>query len=215
MVWTYSVYNNGNVVLTGVTVEDNQPGVTPDCPPFDLQPDETVVCTANGVAVEGPYQNLGSATGTPPVGDPVSGSDPSHYFGVAAGLDIEKSTNGEDADDPPGPNIPVGEPVDWTYTVVNTGNVPLTAVTVEDDQPGVIPDCPFDTLGPGEQRECTASGVAVVGQYQNIGIANGSPPVGDPVGDSDPSHYFGLLAGPLFEDGFESGDTSAWSRTVP
>jgi hypothetical protein len=62
---------------------------------------------------------------------------------------------------------------------------------------------------------CTASGVAVAGQYENIGTATGSPPAGDPVGDSDPSHYFGPLVGLLFEDGFESGNTSAWSRTVP
>ena len=88
-------------------------------------------------------------------------------------------------------------------------------MTVVDDQPGVIPDCPFDTLGPGEQGECTASGVAVEGQYVNIGTATGSPPIGDPIGDSDPSHYFGPLVGLPFEDGFESGDTSAWSRTFP
>ena len=51
---------------------------------------------------------MGTATGTPPVGDPVSDSDPSHYFGTVAGLDIEKSTNGEDADDPPGSVRPGG-----------------------------------------------------------------------------------------------------------
>jgi hypothetical protein len=109
----------------------------------------------------------------------------------------------------------VGEPVQWTYAITNTGNITLTTVAVEDNQPGVIPDCPFDTLGPGEQGECTASGVAVAGQYENVGTATGSPPIGDPVGGRDPSHYFGLLAVPIFEDGFESGDTSAWSRTVP
>ena len=88
-------------------------------------------------------------------------------------------------------------------------------MTAVDDQVGVIPDCPVSQLGPQESMECTASGVAVAGQYENIGTANGSPPVGDPVGDSDPSHYFGLIAEPIFEDGFESGNTSAWSNTVP
>ena len=34
-------------------------------------------------------------------------SDPSHYIGVAPapGIDVEKSTNGQDADAPPGPSI--------------------------------------------------------------------------------------------------------------
>jgi hypothetical protein len=27
--------------------------------------------------------------------------------------------------------------------------------------------------------------------------------------------FVALVAGPVFEDGFESGDTSAWSMTVP
>jgi hypothetical protein len=212
--WTYTVTNTGNVMLTGVTVVDDQPGVTPDCAPFDLQPDETVVCTASGVAVEGQYGNLGVATGHPPVGDPVMAEDPSHYFGMFAGLDIEKATNGVDADDPPGPEIEVGFPVEWTYTVRNTGNVPLIGVTVEDDQPEVEPDClPFD-LGPDEEVVCTANGVAVEGQYENVGTVTGTPPVGPPVADSDPSHYLGFYGLP-FSDGFESGDTSAWSQTVP
>ncbi len=127
---------------------------------------------------------------------------------------IEKTNIGVDADDPPGPYITVGEPVEWTYTVRNTGNVPLIGVTVEDDQPGVEPDClPFD-LGPDEEVVCTAAGVAVEGQYENVVTATGTPPVGLPVADTDPSHYLGV-GGLPFSDGFESGDTSAWSVTVP
>jgi hypothetical protein len=148
------------------------------------------------------------------IGDPVSDSDPSHYFGVSAEIDLEKATNGEDADLPPGPEIPVGEPVEWTYTVRNLGNVELTGVVVEDDQPGVEPDCPATALAPAEEMVCTATGVAVEGQYENIGTAVGQPPVGDPAADSDPSHYLGVPGLP-FSDGFESGDTSAWSHTVP
>ncbi|MDP6350564.1 MAG: hypothetical protein QGG58_12465, partial [Chloroflexota bacterium] len=41
-------------------------------------------------------------------------------------IDIEKATNGEDADDPTGPLVPVGDAVTWTYVVTNTGNVELT-----------------------------------------------------------------------------------------
>jgi hypothetical protein len=49
------------------------------------------------------------------------------------GIDIEKATNGEDADDPTGPVVPVGSTVDFTYEVTNSGSVDLTNVTVRDD----------------------------------------------------------------------------------
>ena len=70
-----------------------------------------------------------------------------------AGISIEKSTNGFDADSPPGPPILVGDPVNWTYVVTNTGDVDLTAVVVTDDQ-GVAVSCPTDTLAPGESMTC-------------------------------------------------------------
>ncbi len=50
-----------------------------------------------------------------------------------AGIDIEKATNGQDADSPTGPVIPVGETATFTYVVTNTGNVALSGVEVIDD----------------------------------------------------------------------------------
>ena len=190
---------------------------SPFCPSTTLGPGEAMTCEASGVAVEGPYANVGTVTAAPASGgDPVIASDPSHYFGAVLELGFQKTTNGQGADVPPGPHIPVGAPVQWAYQVINASNVPLTQVVVEDDQPGVVPVCPTDTLGPGETMTCEADGVAVAGQYANIGTATGTPPGGlDPLTASDPSHYLGVIPGLPFEDGFESGDTSAWSATVP
>ena len=36
-----------------------------------------------------------------------------------------KLANGPDTDTPPGPHVPVGSTVTFTYVVTNTGNVPL------------------------------------------------------------------------------------------
>jgi uncharacterized repeat protein (TIGR01451 family) len=136
--------------------------------------------------------------------------------GSAPAIQIEKTTNAQDADLAPGPLIAVGQPVEWVYTVTNTGNVTLTAVTVEDDQPGVTPDCGgVEILGPNHEVTCTAAGVAVEGQYANLGTASGTPPVGSAVSDDDPSHYLGVVLDLIFADGFESGSTSAWSRDLP
>ena len=41
-------------------------------------------------------------------------------------IELEKSVNGEDADQAPGIEIPVGDTVTWTYKVTNPGDVVLS-----------------------------------------------------------------------------------------
>lgn len=112
------------------------------------------------------------------------------------GIDLEKLTNGEDADEPTGPLVKVGDPVTWTYIIRNTGATPLVEITLLDDQEGAILTCPRTDLGIGESMTCTLTGVAEVGQYANVGFVTGKTPF-DPmqpqqsVTDNDPSHYFG------------------------
>ncbi|HYO13223.1 MAG TPA: hypothetical protein VE685_08530, partial [Thermoanaerobaculia bacterium] len=108
----------------------------------------------------------------------------------AASIDIEKHTNGQDADVAPGPTILVGDPVQWTYIVTNTGEVALSNVQVTDDR-GVAVSCPKTSLQPTESMTCTGNGIATLGQYRNLGTVVGTPPNGSNVSDSDPSHYYG------------------------
>jgi len=106
------------------------------------------------------------------------------------GIDIEKATNGDDADISPGPSIPEGDQVEWTYVVTNTGEVDLSNITVTDDQ-GVTVDCPQSSLVPGSSMTCSGSDTALAGQYTNVGTATGVSPKGTSVMDTDPSHYYG------------------------
>ena len=46
-----------------------------------LLPGAAAVCNAYGFAQAGQYANVGTVVGTPFVGEPVTASDPSHYFG--------------------------------------------------------------------------------------------------------------------------------------
>ena len=57
---------------------------------------------------------------------------------AAAAIDIEKLTNGADADTATGPLVAVGDPVTFTYEVTNTGNVGLENVVVVDDVLGPV-----------------------------------------------------------------------------
>ena len=214
--WTYVVTNTGSVDLSNVTVTDDK--VAPDLidcgngsnvVPGPMAPGASFTCTANGIATEGQYENVGAVAGTDPAAEQVIDEDPSHYFGIRPEVDIEKFTNGVDADEPTGPNVKVGDEVRWTYEVTNTGNAPLTNVIVTDDKvaPSEI-DCGNGTnvvagpLAPGDSYTCEADGTATLGQYANMGTVvgtgpattdvNGAPVPGSVVTDDDPSHYVGV-----------------------
>ncbi len=202
--WTYVITNTGIITLTDLTLTDDKigqvgPGGLSNCPAPGtiLSPGGSTTCTATGIAVAGQYVNNGFVTGITQIDvitprQTVTATDPSHYFGAGPAIVIKKATNGEDADTPTGPVIPVGGAVTWTYVVTNTGNLPLTQVVVTDDK-GVAVTCPQDTLAPQESMICTGTGIAVAGQYANIGSVVGTPPAGPPVTSSDPSHYFGAV----------------------
>lgn len=104
-----------------------------------------------------------------------------------AALDLEKHTNGQDADTPTGPVLSVGDPVEWTYYVTNTGEADLVDVQVTDDKLGFI--CTIPSLPIGATETCTANGIAVAGQYANLGTAT-AVYNGRTLTDTDPSHYY-------------------------
>jgi large repetitive protein len=189
--WKYNVTNTGNVNLTNVTVRDDQLGVIGTI--SLLLPGQSQTLTETGSALAGQYENMGNVTGEPPVGPDANDEDPSHYFGQAPGIALVKTTNGQDSNSPPGPYIPEGDTVTWTYNVTNTGNVNLSNITVIDDVLGLVGTIP--SLLPGESITLTSTGPASKGQYSNLSNASGTPPVGPDVSDEDPSHYFGQAPG--------------------
>ena len=185
--WTYEVTNAGTEALTDINVTDDQ-GVAVSCPATTLGPGESMTCTASDTVIAGQYMNIGTVTAELPDSSSVIANDPSHYFGQS--LRIEKATNGEDAGDPPGPIIDPGDAVTWTYVVTNPGPETITDLVVTDDQ-GETVTCPVSTLAATESTTCTADGVAVAGQYANIGTATALLPLGGQVSASDISHYLG------------------------
>ena len=216
--WTYVVTNTGGVDLTNVTVTDDQVADSDiDCAetgsnvvPGPLAPEASFTCVATGTATAGQYANTGTVTGVDPTQVEVTDADPSHYFAATPAVDIEKATNGQDADTPTGPLVAVGGEVRWTYVVTNTGDAPLTDVTVTDD---LVAAAEIDCAGTGSNIvpgplavgasfTCVATGTAVAGQYANLSTVVGTGPqktdvegnlvAGVAVTDADPSHYLGV-----------------------
>ncbi|MCB0065262.1 MAG: choice-of-anchor E domain-containing protein, partial [Caldilineaceae bacterium] len=205
--WTYVVTNIGGTPLEDLILVDDQEGnITTGCPQTTLAVGETMTCIVTGIAQHGQYTNTAVVTGTVPSNLPgaprqVTDSDPSHYTGVGEpAIDLEKLTNGEDADLLPGPLVAAGGMVTWTYIVRNIGEIDLENLTLLDDREGdVTGSCPQTTLAVGEMMRCVVSGIAQQGQYTNTAVVTGTTPSDSvapntPVTDSDPSHYTGMGA---------------------
>lgn len=195
--WIFKIANTGKVRLTGIQLT----GIGAACPKGALEPGESMECTATGKAALpiGKHSLPVSATGRSSCSEASAAgvgyyTVPESECVASPAIQIEKSTNGQDADTAPGPQIPVGSPVTWTYVVTNTGDVALTGVKVTDDK-GVAVSCPKTALQAGESMTCTGSGTAQPGQYRNVGAVTGTPPCGNPVSDDDPSHYYGTTPG--------------------
>ena len=205
--WTYVVTSDTGRALTGVQVTDDQLGPI-TCPTSDLPASGSIVCTATGTVQAGQYANVATVVGMNGSGSQETDTDPSHYFGVSGEIDLEKSTEGEDADLPPGPPLLVGTTVHWSYEVTNRGAGTLTAISVVDDQLGPI-TCPQNSLEAGASMTCTASGTVEAGQYANLGTVQALAAGDVPVQDSDPSHYFGSSAVLHVEKSTEGQDADA------
>jgi hypothetical protein len=238
---TYVVTNTGTLDIFEFSVSDSDPSVMVDCPLDTYLPaGSSATCTATGSARVGQYQNTATVDAVDILELPLTDSDPSHYFGAAPAIDVEKATNGpggapQDADTPTGPRIPVGDRVTWTYVVTNTGNVALAQVQLNDDKLGFIP-CPETALAVGASMTCTATGTAQAGQYANLATATGQVPLGlvptpvlaqlgrvlafadaITVTDTDPSHYFGVGPAIEIEKSPDDGSVPAgdpWTFTI-
>ena len=125
--WTLTATNTSAAPLVNASFSlDN--GAIPDCGDGTatvavIEPAASVVCSAVGSAstgatvvtgrVEAQPAESDGAGGWQPIADAEGaiGTDPTHHFGADASIDIETSTNDEDADDEPGVSIP-GRPAD-------------------------------------------------------------------------------------------------------
>ncbi|WTM64129.1 hypothetical protein U2H20_09160 [Humidisolicoccus flavus] len=133
------VTNLGNVTLTGVSASDpllsglTPPATWPSGTANVLAPGQSVTYTGSYVITQtdinaGTRSNTASATGTPPTGPAVSASS-SYTVPLQNNPGINLVKNGEYA-----PNEPPLEDdtVTFTFTMTNTGVVPLSNVTLAD-----------------------------------------------------------------------------------
>ena len=216
--WTYEVTNTSTLNLTNVQVIDSDVGVVANIISRSINADNTLdsgevwTYQTTGAALGGTYENQGTVTAiAAQTGQRVSDADLSHYYGSQPAIDIEKATNGVDADVAgTGPTVYEGSLVTFTYTVRNTGNVLLNNVQVQDDSgtPTIATDDFFANFVSGDTDGDSAldlnetwtfrgTRTATLGNYQNNSVVTADDPADNQVTDSDPSNHTGI-ARPAF-----------------
>lgn len=164
--YAYTVTNTGELTMHGIAVSDPKAGPV-TCTPETLTTGETASCTADSPytvttadEAAGAVDNTATASGLPPGSTVPRDSAPSSTSTPAAApapmVKLTKIANAAGGDTGA---LAVGETINYTYLVVNTGNDLLTSVAVTDPKAGAV-TCPVPAapgLAPGHAVTCTAS----------------------------------------------------------
>ncbi|NEM07508.1 DUF7507 domain-containing protein [Geodermatophilus normandii] len=240
---TYEVANDGNVVVSGIRLQESLTGGGVTCPRGQLAPGETMTCRANSThrVTQGefdlgaPVTSVVTASGRTPDRTADLDFDPVRTeLPLAAGAPAVGVTLVPDWDDADGDGaLDAGETVVWTAVVVNRGDVTLTDPVV--DAPGAPAlACDAAVLAPGRGTTCVASPYTVTaddvlaGQRTvTAGVTATARRTGSPVQAApssvalpdDPRAALGLtltgeVAPPGRPDAADLGDVVTWRYVV-
>ncbi len=204
IVYTFSVTNTGNTTLTGVVITDQLAGLsalTYTWPGADgvLAPTQSATAVATYLVTQaditaGAVDNLAVASGLDPDDAPVE-SEPAATdtpLAANAAISLVKSVSPSDA-----ASFVVGQTLIYSFVVTNTGNLPISTLSIADlsfSGSGPLPaaTCPTGSLAPGAQATCTSSYVITqddldVGEITNTAEASGLAPDETPVTSNESS----------------------------
>ncbi|MFD5424383.1 Ig-like domain-containing protein [Streptomyces sp. NPDC127084] len=195
LTYSYLVTNTGNVPLSGIELSDvsfsgTGPVPVPSCPVTLLAPGASMTCGAEYTLTQadvdaGSVTNTARATGSPPTGAAVFEQSTALFTPQEnPAVSMTKTAS-------PKTVTAAGQRVDYTFTVTNIGNVPLTGVGVsETDFSGSAPapeiTSPQDSLAPGSSTICRADYSVTqadvdAGSLTNTAVATGTPTQGEEV----------------------------------
>jgi len=199
--YTFTATNTGTVTLKAVSIADELDGLsdiaygTWPAAAGVLAPGQSITATATYSVTQsdrdaGGVDNTATTTGTPPTGPAVTDEDDfDQPLAPAPAISLVKTGaldgNGSKVDS-----------IDYRFTVTNTGNVTLKAVSIADELDG-LSDIAYGTwpaaagvLAPGQSVTATANYTVTLadrdaGSVTNTATTTGTPPTGPPVTDED------------------------------
>jgi len=203
--YTITTTNSGNVTVTGITLEDELPNLSPLTTTWPdaegtLAPGGTATSIATYRVTQadvdaGSVLNTLTAEGTgagSPGGIPLIGSGSATSTAAAAGPSISVADAGVLAPGSPGV---AGDTVQWTYVVTNDGNVTLTGIAVAETGVTLVPgsltygDWPAASgrLEPGQSVTVTARSLLTQAQVDAGAVSSTVTATGTPLrGSPDP-----------------------------
>ncbi len=213
--YTITTTNNGNQTISGIVVDDPMLAnlsctVGGAAAPANLvlAPTEAAICTGTYVVTQDDIdaqelENTATATGSDPLGDPVTDNDTETYDldPIMASVDLDKTMA---VGSPAAAFTAVGDQITYAISVTNNGNVTLTQTEVTDVLfPGQT--CVIGSLAPTDTDTTTCQFTYTVtqadvdaGQVDNTATATSQPatPGAAEVDDTSGITAFGTLRSP-------------------
>jgi len=191
--YSFVVTNVGNVTITNITITDPLISVMGSL--STLAPGDSDNTTFSGTYTldqddvdNGEVVNTATVNGLDPDGTPTDNTDDEDTpLPIMPGIDIIKIGlfNDENGDGIAQP----GESISYTFVIMNTGNVTLTNIVV-DDPIITVSGGPLTSLAPGAMDNTTFSGTYILdqddvdsGSVMNMATVSGMDPNGDEVED--------------------------------
>ena len=195
--YTFAVTNTGNVTITNIIITDPMAGLTiTNSPIASLAPGATNSSVKGTYIITQADMNTGSVTNSAlAVGQDPKGNDVKDISGTTvvndnptvillnqiAGLTVTKTSNTPVYSS-------VGDIINYTILVKNTGNITLHQITVTD--PLTELDTIIESLAPGESKEFIQNYTVTQkdrenGSVTNVANANGFTPNDTPINASD------------------------------
>ena len=216
LTYEYDVTNTGNVTITDpITVSDDKIASVscPALPAGGLAPAASLTCSGSYTVTQddldaGQVTNVASATD----GTTTSPTDDATVGGTQTpAMTIAKAANEADFS-------AVGDILTYDYTVVNTGNVLISNITVSDDKIAAV-TCAVSAIGNGDANLDPAETVVCTGSYTvtqadldagsvtNIASATGAP-AGGTLTDPETSETVDAVQSPAISLVKAAGETS-------
>ncbi|MGH3095205.1 MAG: hypothetical protein ACRDMV_04300, partial [Streptosporangiales bacterium] len=182
--------NNGTTTISNISGTSSTGSLT--CAQTSLAAGQSTTCTMSTTAVEGVQVVSVTVTGIDESGASMTDDGNVYYTGTnepgngEVGVSITDVTvNGDPADTAPGPETTLGDPVDVSVTVTNSGDTDIEQLNSSGDL-----TCEANSLAPDESTQC---GVELTpdeaGQYQVQVTITATGPNGS-TGTADSTAYF-------------------------